>query len=143
MGGTIPDRNTWPLQQKKIKNQVRYESSERPWRREPMHAVMKHSLQLVCGREFGNTGAYKLLMQRFLSFCLMQIATSSTANGLWAPNDLSSLMEASRKIARRQEKLRETISTDLFELVGKEVESSIQLQKFQATLIALMISCVE
>ena len=86
---------------KKLRDEVRYESSELPWRRHPIWSAIRSTTHLVCVRETGSDCVYKMLVQNFLAFVLQSLSTATT--------DVSILKEASIKLVRRLAKLRNNV----------------------------------
>mgnify|MGYP000039711776 CR=1 FL=1 len=91
-----------PLITKKMRDEVRYQSSKLPWRRAPVWAAIKSMLHLVNVHETGDDQQYKMFVQTFLSFVLKKVASHKVARPYVT---LSSLTEASRKLVRRLDKL--------------------------------------
>lgn len=102
--GTLPNVKI-DIFTKKMKDEVRYQSSAFPWRRAPIWTVLKGILHLVAKHETGDDVHYKIFIQFFLAFVL-EGASGNKAKSSEMTVSASSLTEASRKLVRRLEKLK-------------------------------------
>ena len=101
LGGDVLDSSGVTTLSKKMNDEVRYESSERPWRREPIWAALKSILHMTSMMQGGKETPYKTLVQLFLAFSLEKTCACPDM-GICS----SSLVEASRKLVHRLEKLK-------------------------------------